>query len=95
MTTQESFSTYQRYKRDTTLFTTWLSNTAKALGWRPANKPSFNVQKPAATEKTATEKTATSAPAAQKSVRLKGKARKAAKDAANASSNAAPVSFRI
>lgn len=86
MATQENFSTYQRYKRDTTVFTTWLSNTAKGLGWRPSSKPSLNVQQAAATEKAATN-----APANQKSVRLKGKARKAAKDAAQAPTNTAPV----
>lgn len=86
MATQESFSTYQRYKRDTTLFTTWLSSTAQTLGWRPASKPSSNEQQPATTVKTTTNP-----PANQKSVRLKGKARKAAKDAARSSPSTAPV----
>ncbi|MCJ1291086.1 hypothetical protein MMC34_002629 [Xylographa carneopallida] len=55
-------SSYKRYKADTTVFTTWLAETAAKCGF----VSSYNSTKPVQTP----------------SARLKGKARKEAKDAA-------------
>lgn len=65
-------SSYKRYKEDTSVFTTWLSQTAKACGYRPSTKPN--------TAPTATANIS-------KGPRLKGKERKLAKEAAKAKGN--------
>lgn len=75
MATEANFSAYQRYKRDTTLFTTWLSNTAITCGWKAPDKLSSSALAD-------TGKATSTVPANVKSARLKGKARKAAKDTA-------------
>jgi hypothetical protein len=56
-------STYKRYKRDTSIFITWLYENAQKCGYKPTNPPQAK----------ATE------PASVKGPRLKGKARKQAK----------------
>lgn len=72
-------SSYRRYKEDTNVFTTWLSQAAQACGWKPATKPQV----------TPVESPTINTP---KAPRLKGKERKLAQDAAkagNQSSNGA------
>ncbi|KAF2498189.1 hypothetical protein BU16DRAFT_615270 [Lophium mytilinum] len=67
-------TSYERYKADTNLFTTWLGTTAKTCGWKPSSKL------------TATTNTPTTEKEAAKGPRLKGKARKLAKEEAQGSS---------
>lgn len=71
------FSSYQRYKEDTNVFTTWLSQAARSCGYNRSRleKEDLILAKPA-------QSNATAAP------RLKGKARKEAK-AAGATNNIA------
>lgn len=64
---------YKRYKEDTNVFATWLSKTAKACGYKPPVPKNL--------EKTATNTSKVNTPASQ-GARLKGKARKEAKLAA-------------
>ncbi|KAI0021674.1 hypothetical protein F4780DRAFT_778457 [Xylariomycetidae sp. FL0641] len=75
MSSPEAASTYQRYKEDTTLFTTWLGKAAKACGWKPSAAKKVGTEVGTA-EKPAPKKDENKGP------RLKGKARKAAKEAA-------------
>ncbi|KAI0387452.1 hypothetical protein F5Y04DRAFT_4615 [Hypomontagnella monticulosa] len=35
MSSEQTVSTYQKYKENTNLFTTWLGKTARACGWKP------------------------------------------------------------
>lgn len=65
---------YRRYKEDTNIFITWLSQASKAAGFKPKKKP----QQP-------TSESSKQNPQAS-SQRLKGKERKLAKEAAKANS---------
>lgn len=76
MAPQQTVSAYQRYKEDTTLFMTWLSNAAESCGWRPSK-----AARPASATPTSSVQPPAPAAAEAKSTRLKGKARKAAKEA--------------
>lgn len=67
---------YKRYKQDTALFTTWLAQAASSVGYNPNGTKHSPSQQP---ESVAAEPAHSAAP---KGARLKGKARKAAKDAA-------------
>ena len=68
----DTVSTYHRYKEDTATFTTWLGQMAKKSGWKPTIQPTESVSaQPRSSSKDDT-----------KGPRLKGKARKAAKEAA-------------
>src|SRR5271170_7932950 len=72
---------YKRYKEDTNVFTTWLSKAAIACGWNARDLPEAN-----------SAKSQSQSDAPSKEVRLKGRARKlakeaAAKDVANAESS--------
>ncbi|KAF4537409.1 uncharacterized protein LTHEOB_1600 [Lasiodiplodia theobromae] len=72
---------YRRYKEDTTAFTTWLSQAAAAVGWKVPKKPLQDAE-PAKPGGSSAPSTNT---AQAQSGRLKGKARKAAKAAAQQS----------
>lgn len=80
---------YQRYKQDTALFTTWLAKAAASCGYKPqAKKRQLSKQPgpakpPAPIESSQVPQAAISEPAVPPTRRLKGKERKAAKDAAN------------
>ncbi|KAI1325579.1 hypothetical protein F5Y16DRAFT_422783 [Xylariaceae sp. FL0255] len=65
----ESISTYRKYKADTKVFTTWLGKTARAAGWEPPTKFTQHLNH------------GSFSTAANDGPRLKGKARKLAKDA--------------
>lgn len=69
---------YRRYKEDTDVFTTWLSEAAKACGYKPVARPQNTT---AAASSSSTPAAATKNGAPKKSVRLKGKERKLAKEA--------------
>ena len=64
-------SSYRRYKEDTNVFTTWLSQAAQACGWKSPTKP----------QATPAEMPTINTPKAPK---LKGRERKLARDAAKA-----------
>ena len=63
---------YQRYKADTNVFTTWLSEKAIACGYRPPNLTPRNTTPPETKPEDASQSSGS---------RLKGKARKEAKEA--------------
>ncbi|KAI4250747.1 MAG: hypothetical protein L6R42_008645 [Xanthoria sp. 1 TBL-2021] len=67
---------YKRYKQDIALFITWLAKAASSVGYIPNGTKHGQSQQ---TEPLAAEPTQSAVP---KGARLKGKARKAAKDAA-------------
>ncbi|KAL8996515.1 MAG: hypothetical protein Q9169_003982 [Polycauliona sp. 2 TL-2023] len=87
---------YKRYKQDTALFTTWLAKAASAVGYSPNGTKHQQAQKPE--PKPELEVPATTQSTARKGARLKGKARKVAKDAAessklpNAETSGSPIS---
>jgi len=68
-------SSYQRYKEDTSVFTTWLSNTAQGCGYK--------VQANEAATSNGSAKLHAHTHAPPSAPRLKGKHRKLAKQAAN------------
>ena len=74
MLPQALAGSYERYKRDTALFTTWLAKTAAACGYKPQV---VRRQEPPS----APAKPESIGSPASNTPRLKGKARKAAKDA--------------
>ena len=79
---------YQRYKQDTALFTTWLAKAAASCGYKPqAKKRQLSkpgpTKPPAPIESSQVSKAAIPEPVVPPTRRLKGKERKAAKDAAN------------
>ncbi|KAI4221041.1 MAG: hypothetical protein LQ349_007944 [Xanthoria aureola] len=67
---------YKRYKQDTAVFTTWLAQAGSSVGYNPNGTKHPPSQQP---EPVAAEPAQSALP---KGARLKGKARKAAKDAA-------------
>lgn len=69
---------YRRYKEDTNVFMTWLSQTAKACGYKPVAK----LQNTTASATPAAAAAANKNDAPKKSGRLKGKERKLAREAA-------------
>ena len=78
---------YKRYKEDTALFTTWLANAAAACGYKPkASKYQRSEQSrstnPLAPTSSKVPSNASLGPALPSTGRLKGKERKAAKEAA-------------
>ncbi|KAF2801867.1 uncharacterized protein BDZ99DRAFT_528079 [Mytilinidion resinicola] len=91
-------TTYERYKADTNLFTTWLGRAAKGCGWKPSSKPSECISRLQLLGDSPTTSTPTPTPTpeidAAKGPRMKGKARKLAKEVAKeippATSKAAP-----
>lgn len=70
---------YERYKQDTALFTTWLAKAAATCGYKPKATKRQNSEQPGPTNPPA----AISEPDLPSTGRLKGKERKAAKDAAD------------
>ncbi|CAL8575762.1 hypothetical protein XPA_001666 [Xanthoria parietina] len=70
------FSSYQRYKEDTNVFTTWLSQAARSCGFK---LPNLGPSQP--------EKSKSANNSENKAPRLKGKARKEAKAASSASNS--------
>ena len=80
---------YRRYKEDTTLFITWLAKAAASSGYKPdaAKRPKSEQPKPsnapARNESSESSKAAIVESNLPPSGRLKGKERKAAKDAAH------------
>jgi hypothetical protein len=68
MTPEVLAGSYRRYKDDTAVFTTWLSNRVKACGFTPATKP-----------QTSSKENVSEAP---KALKLKGRERKLARHAA-------------
>ena len=68
------FGTYQRYKQDTTQFTTWLSKAAIACGFNPAKFTKL-------TDASAQPSIKSKAQPDSKAPKLKGRARKLARDA--------------
>ncbi|MCJ1324177.1 hypothetical protein MMC10_000839 [Thelotrema lepadinum] len=74
MLPESLFGTYQRYKEDTTYFTTWLSRAAIACGSDPINfsKPTDSSTKPSIQNEAQVE---------SKAPELKGRARKLAREA--------------
>ncbi|KAI4131242.1 MAG: hypothetical protein LQ338_001336 [Usnochroma carphineum] len=75
---------YKRYKQDTALFTTWLAKAAASCGYKP-NVTQRHQSEQAGPSKSPAAKENSEAPKA--GGRLKGKERKAAKDAAARSKN--------
>ncbi|KAL8689263.1 MAG: hypothetical protein Q9224_004679 [Gallowayella concinna] len=73
---------YKRYKQDTTLFTTWLAKAAASAGYKPNATKQSPSQQPEPSKATSIQS------ALPTGGRLKGKARKAAKDAAEKVKNA-------
>ncbi|KAL9042108.1 MAG: hypothetical protein Q9214_003882, partial [Letrouitia sp. 1 TL-2023] len=80
---------YKQYKQDTTVFTTWLAKAAALSGYKPKATKSQQSKQPgsakslAAAERSLALDSATANTALPTSGRLKGKARKAAKEAAD------------
>lgn len=75
-------SSYQRYKEDTDVFMTWLSQSTRACGYQPPNKPTVATAATVAAAAPTPSPAAPSATATPKGPRLKGKERKLAKEAA-------------
>ncbi|KAL8638237.1 MAG: hypothetical protein Q9226_009011 [Calogaya cf. arnoldii] len=73
---------YKRYKQDTALFTTWLAKAASSVGYNPNGTRQQQSQQPDFLEAEPIQVAVPSQAAVPKGPRLKGKARKAAKDAA-------------
>lgn len=80
MSDDEIVTYYQRYKKDTALFTTWLTNTAKACGWKSSKAAQRSPLGVVSVNRVSTQ---------TKSQRLKGKARKASADDAQAETSRA------
>ena len=75
---------YKKYKQDTALFTTWLAQAAAACGYKPKVKRSQDPdQSVKVKSQAAGEPSGVSKPTLSSTGRLKGKERKAAKDAAD------------
>ena len=80
---------YERYKQDTALFTTWLAKAAASCGYKPKatkRQPSEQhgpISPPASIDRSDVPEAAISGQVLPSTGRLKGKERKAAKDAAD------------
>ena len=85
---------YERYKQDTALFTTWLAKAAASCGYKPKATKRQDSEQPGPikplvpTGCSEVPKAAIPEPALTSTGRLKGKERKAAKDAADKAKNA-------
>lgn len=71
---------YKRYKQDTALFTTWLANAAASAGYKPHSTKRKATEQPGPSKPPSTTE---NPEVPRASSRLKGKERKAAKDAAD------------
>ena len=85
---------YERYKQDTALFTTWLAKAAASCGYKPKATKRQDSEQPGPTNSLAptgclrVPEAVIPEPALTSTGRLKGKERKAAKDAADKAKNA-------